>query len=270
MKNTFPEANPKDAQAAFEIWVKNYLKETQNKIRVKIVSTVFEDIDSLTAALEKKEIEFININTMDYFRIKEKMSISPILVTAKQHSPTEKLLLLCSKDNNIKNVTDLVNKKIIAQKGKWDAIPAIWLETLLIKETNSSYDMNLIKLDKASQCVYNLYFKQADACIVSANAYSLINELNPKICLNVKVLAESPDYLPFIFCHTDFADKNIIKLIKSTAFNFENSSYGKQILTLFQSQKNLPVKDIYLKEIKILYDTYQRFLSENKIKKIIN
>ena len=58
MKNTFPEANPKDAQAAFEIWVKNYLKETQNKISVKIVSNVFEDIDSLIAALEKKEIEF--------------------------------------------------------------------------------------------------------------------------------------------------------------------------------------------------------------------
>ncbi len=264
MKNTFIGANYLDAKAAFEIWAQNYIKENKNKINIKVVTTVYEDISSLFYAVKKKEIEFINLNTIDFIRISEQININGYLVNSNRNSPTDELLLLVSRQSSIKKIKDLKNKKIVAQTGKWGEIPNMWLDTLLLDEKIELSEKSIKETDKASQAVYQVYFNQADACIVSSASYKLLTELNPKITENLNSLCVSPDFIPFIFCHINSADTGIMEIINKSVFTFEKSAYGKQILTLFQTNKIFPFKNEYIVNTKKLFEKYNKLLQGKK------
>ena len=262
LKNTFSGKNAYDAKAAFEIWTKNYIKENK-EINVSVETVIYENISEVKKALQNDEVQFIHINTIDFLKFFSDGMLTCFLINStgfsnNETSPLDKLVLLVSKRSGIKKISDLQNKKITIQSGKWADIPVIWLSTLLSSENIKINEKTIQRYDKSSQAVYRVYFKQNDACIVSENAYKTIIELNPNIGSEITSIASSDKLLPFIFCHTKSADPEIIDIIKKSVANFDKSNYGKQILTLFQTDKIMLFENKFIENTRKLYEKYRK------------
>ena len=267
MKSTFIGKNILDAKAAFEIWTQNYIKENKN-LNVKVETAIFEDIESVKNAIRKNEIEFLNINSLEYLKMSLENILQGFLVNTiknfPEKSPQDELLILTLKKSGIKNIIDLKGKKILVQTGKWGEIPAVWLKTLLTENNIFFSEEKILAFEKVSQAVYQVYFNQADACVVSSASFKLIRELNPNIGASLNIISQSDEFLPFIFCYTKNADTELTDIVRKSVLTFDKSSYGKQILTLFQTDKIIPFENLYLNNIRRLYDKYNKIIIKNE------
>jgi ABC-type phosphate/phosphonate transport system substrate-binding protein len=83
--------------------------------------------------------------------------------------------------------------------------------------------------------VLPVFFRQADACVVTRRGFKTMSELNPQVSQRLKVLAASPGLVPTGFgFRPDYTDPLKNTIVAELA-RIKDSPAGAQVLTLFQS-----------------------------------
>jgi len=230
---SFRSVNPKDAQIAIELWLAQLCR--QSGISFKIKAHLFNNISELVQAIDNHELDFIGLNSCDYVTIRDKAQIEPALITTFGTNYGNEYILIVNKDMNIHNLSQLKGKKIILHIGS-NPIPLPWLNNLLKKQGLPEKDrfFNTGKeVDKASQAILPVFFRQADACIVTRRAFETISELNPQISQKLEPVITSPLFADsVVLFRKDYKSANK-KIFIDTAINIKKYPQGKQIMTLF-------------------------------------
>ena len=193
---SFRSVNPQDAEIAMKIWLSQLLRQSGMNVN-KLEAHLFDNLNDLIMAINNDKLDLFGLNSVDYLMIRNKVQLEPVLVTKFGNDYGNEYVLLVNKQLNIHKLSQLKAKKILLHMGA-NPIPLIWLRHLLKKQSlpgKESFFGACKEVDKASQAILPVLFRQADACIVTRRAYETGSELNPQITQQLEPLITSPLYV---------------------------------------------------------------------------
>jgi len=200
-------------------------------------------------ALDKHEIDMLTLPTLDYLRMRKKLSMDPFFVTANQVTEGQQRLLIVRKDGGITKVTQLKDRIVNTSPRLRDEISFMWLDTFLAHEgipERDKFFQQMKEINKASQAVLPLFFKQIDSALVKRSAFEMLSALNPQLKEDLFILANSKSFLGDVFCVHRNLDESLKRALIEKAPKLHESSSGKQMFTLLQVDRIIPFQPSYL------------------------
>ncbi len=187
---------------------------------------------------------------IDFVKFRRKDMVVPVLSYYKNKSPYETFLLVVHMESGLKSLKDLKKRKIMVERGKKTFVPHYWLETIVMKEPHllpKDYFGSVVMEDNPLRTTVPLYFKKADACVISRSSYNVLVEMNPQYEKSFVILKESPPLAMNMVClRTTFPEEQKMDFV-SVGSSLDAEVAGRQILTLFQMDAMIPFKDEYMK-----------------------
>jgi ABC-type phosphate/phosphonate transport system substrate-binding protein len=260
----------KDAQVAMELWANELSK--MNKLPLKTRSIIINDLPSLVTALKNKQIDVIGLPSLDYLKIKDEIPLIPALGTVLGGKHGEEYVLITRSDTAPQGLKELKNNKLVFQRDRFvGKVPLMWLDTLLIKQglPDSEHFFTDIKtVNKVSQAVLPVFFKQMDACLVTRRGFDTMVELNPQLGKQLRILNASPTFvLGVVVFRKDFNEEYRKRIIR-TAVDFNKIPSGKQMLTLFKVDDFFPFHNSDLNTLLGLLEEYKHLQPNKAIAKL--
>lgn len=253
----FQEVDTRDIRIALKLWMNELNQQLGFDYNPNAI--IFDNVETVLQAITNQTIGMIALHTFDYFKLKERIVLEPILVPNRGSLTTETYLLLVRKDQGIKELKELQGKNLLIPSGGMGLIPRIWLNMLLMQhrlpEKNIFFNSNK-DVNKPLHAVLPVFFKQADCCVISLNDFNTMKELNPQLESELVIIARSPGYLISVFCFTKNFSAQEKQDILSVTFKLDTYARGRQIFTLFRFDGILPFKPEYLENVEKLFKEY--------------
>jgi phosphonate transport system substrate-binding protein len=257
----FFDVSTKDARVALEVWATQIVAGAGKSVQAS--GRVLESTDALLAATARDEMDLIALPTSEYLRFRDRLPVVPILVGARANGPQDEHLVLVRRDSGLATLETLAGKRLILQAGALGAITQIWLDTLLLKrglpETGRFFGQ-IRSAPKASQVVLPVFFRQAEAAVVTRASYETLMEMNPQMGRDLTALAESPQLLFSVMCIHRRADDEVRRLVVDSSLNLQRSAAGRQVLLLFKVARVIPFEPAYLDGISTLLREHRALL----------
>ncbi len=95
------EANLNDTRLAMEIWTRKLTNKMGFDYRIEV--RFFKDFPSLVRAAEKKEVDFVQLTSLDYLGLKDRNVVEPVLSSMKNKNLREPLFLLVHRESSIRS-----------------------------------------------------------------------------------------------------------------------------------------------------------------------
>lgn len=254
----FNEVDIRDATVAIQMWGNelmgnlglNYFPEAK----------IFDTNQDIVSAIKNNKLDLISLLITDYFEIEKQIEVEPYLITSVNGVYGYNLILLVRKESGIRNIKDLKNMRINTPTDGYGKLSDMWLEVILNKngEKFDTYFSERKKVNKPSQALFPVFFKQTDACVIPEPSYLTMLELNPQLKNDLIVIEKSPSLVNGIMCINKNLDEDVKKLTLDTAQKLSQTASGKQILTLFKSEGLVKFKPEYIKSTKELVDKYKQ------------
>jgi ABC-type phosphate/phosphonate transport system substrate-binding protein len=166
------------------------------------------------------------------------------------------------KDSGIRSLRDLKNRSIVVTKrsSQYGNLNHVWLETLLLREgirESNRFFTTVKEVQTVKQVVMPVFFRQADACIVTRQVFELSAELNPQLGKQLTAIARIDNLAPGIIVIDRRLPDDIRQKIRQTLLTLHEAPDGQQLLMLFQVRKLVPFKPEYLKATEALFSEYR-------------
>jgi ABC-type phosphate/phosphonate transport system substrate-binding protein len=85
--------------------------------------------------------------------------------------------------------------------------------------------------------VLRVFFRQSDACLVTADAFELACELNPQLRRDLKVLVASPPLIPTLLFFRRGCTGPARAEVEAAILDLHSTPAGQQVLTVFQGSR---------------------------------
>ena len=233
---TFAEVNANDAQAAVMAWAKTIVAE--RGIVIEVETKIFEKIEELAEALESRQVDAAAVLAVEFMGIPTKPD--SVFLSKKNNSVTERYVLLVHRDSGIDAVDKLLGHKLLQHNNPRTSLAAAWLDTLLANHSlgfPEEFFESTTRIDNASKAILRVFFRQSDACIVTATVFDIVSELNPQLRKKLKVIAESPEVIPTLFFFSPGYTAEAKSELESALVALHKSPAGQQVLTIFQGDR---------------------------------
>lgn len=268
IQNAMINTDPRDAKAVMEVHSREISRLIGIALDVRVI--LFTEMDSMTAALRKGELELAAIPSVDYLRIRKTVPLIPSFVGINSSGPGNTFVLITRKDSGLRSFSDLKGKSImIPLTAKYES-SHLWLEVLLMKHTKSGLDTffsNVKEVPKLNNAIMGVFFKQADAAIVTRASLSTSSEMNPQLAAQLTVLAESPNLSDAVVCLMPGTSEKLRIKIYNAMLQLNETKSGKQIYTIFQNNGIAPFKAEYLDGLENLISEHKRLKAKATTKK---
>jgi phosphonate transport system substrate-binding protein len=260
------EVDIKDARVAVNLWSSEISKGF--KWNLQINSFFLEDSAVLFSGLKEKKYDVMSLTILDYLKIKQLVDIEPAVGTIIGGKPGEEYALVTRQDKGGKNLEDLRNKKLIIQKDQWNSnIAPIWLDSLLLKQGLSSaknFFSSIKIVDKPSQAVLPVFFRQTDVALVTKRGFTTMVELNPQLGAELQIVAFSPCFVTGVISFRRDISPEIKTQLVDSILKLTTLPRGKQILTLYKVDGFFPCKPTHFDSVNELIQEHKKKLTGNK------
>ena len=227
---------------------------------------IFEDLPQMVQALNQREVDFVALPFVDYFKMKNSVELEPVLAGTLNGKPGEEYALIVHRSAPWTDLKHLQGKKLLVQESSGAAsISLLWLDTLLLRQKlpiGPRFFLTVKKVEKSSQAVLPVLFKQADACLVPGWAFDTMVELNPQVGNELRIIVLSP----LLGRGALFMRKNLAphkRAMVDAALKLQNSKRVQQLTTLFHSERLVAFESVHLKSTADLYEEH-RTLSKQR------
>jgi ABC-type phosphate/phosphonate transport system substrate-binding protein len=255
VERSIPNVDPREAQAALEIWAADMVRQSVQEIEVdKIVSMA--TLTDTEAGIASRQFDLVVLPATYYLKLGKPASLEPIAVTARSDAPGERYCLLVRKDSAIAGLRDLKGKRLLVQSTISEENPCfLWVEWLLVRAGLPgifSFFPSAQAEGKPSRLILPVFFRQADACVVSRQAFDTMVELNPQIKEQLQIIDQSPPMPEMLVCIQHQIEPWFSSFLKEYILNIHTHARGRQIMTLFQISRLLPYREEYLEPVRRL------------------
>ena len=231
----FSDLNNNDARAAIKAWGKQVARDQH--LPSDPVPAIFNNLDALYQALEKKQVDAVGITAIEYDQLRTSIDLFPLFVTYKQDLMFEQYVLLANQDSTVKTLFDLAGKSLAFHLNPRVCLAPMWLDTLLVDQgcpRAGKFVDKILWEKKLVKAVLPVFFKKIHACVVTRSGFDTLAELNPQLAEQLIIIAQSPEIVPSIFVfRADYTPEYKEKLITGLK-NLNKSPAGRQVLTIFQ------------------------------------
>lgn len=257
LKNSFINVSQNDATVAINVWA-NKLRKKLN-IAAKFKLMVFDNTKDMINYNTKNNLGMVLLNSINFLRLHDKMSLYPIFISSNSKSIYTKLLLI-TKKTNAENISGFKGKKLGFYLRESNPIPKLWMDVVLAKNklcSEEKFFSRLKEYNSDPQVLFSVFFGQTDIGIVSEAAYETMNELNPQIGKQLKILLTSPGFVFDVASFTQTSRNNSYsRKIKKNAVLLNSSPEGKELMTLMKTERSVTFKPEYLMSTKKLFNAY--------------
>ena len=263
MKNIFSNTDPRDASAVLEM----HSREIARHLGLDITASVsmFSDIDTMIDAIRKSRLELVAMPSLDYLHNRKRVTLFPSFVGSNIASQGIHFVVITRKDSGIRSFSDLKGKTLLLPAFSIYEPSHLWLEVLLMKTGNEGRDTFFAKvneLPKISKAIMGVFFRQADAAIVTRASLDTSRQLNPQLETQLVVLAESPNLCDIVVCMLPNTSKKFRRDLNKAMITLSNSASGRQMYTIFQSGGMSVFKQEYMDGLEELVNEHARLLAK--------
>jgi ABC-type phosphate/phosphonate transport system substrate-binding protein len=243
----FPDVDQRDAQVAMELWTRELARSMG--IRTSLQTVIFNKPAELLNAVKRGELIVVVLPAIEYLQIRDKTLLSPSIVAANYAGNSRQFLLIVRRDSGIRSVADLRGKSILLPSSTKHEASHIWLDVLLMRDGKSdriNFFRQIKESTTSSQSIMGIFFKQADAAIVSRGALETSRALNSQVGSQLLIISESKSFLGDLTCIPSSVGENLRHSIENASLHLHETTVGKQIFTLFQIDRTIPFQPSYL------------------------
>ncbi len=257
--NTYQETTNKDIKAA----VSMLLQKVAWKHFGRSKAQFYDSVSEMAAALKSGTVQVLCVGPEDFMELRARAPVDPILITASSSGHETELLLLVRKDSGFRSLRDLKNKTLVmpVRNTKVDSMFQVWIETLLMRDGCSNIETffsSQKETQTSSRGIMTVFFRQADACVVTRQLFNLAAELNPQIGRELVPITSINKLSQGIISVDRRLPDNLREKIKQAFLSLPESPEGKQLLMLFQLSKMIPFRPEYLTATEALFTEHQQ------------
>lgn len=238
----FQGINTNDAQAAMKVW--SGVMAAERQIPISPVTVIFDGVPALVEALRQRRIEAVTVTAEEYWTLRQEVPLGEIILGAAHGETTENYVVLIKASSPARDLADLKGLALNRLRTSRADFASVWLETELLEQglgRSASFFGRITQDSKLSRIVLPVFFGQADACLVTRSGYRVMCELNPQLAKQLRVLAESPAYVPVVFVFRADWDSPYHTMLLEVLGDVDLAPAGQQTLALFQ-QDDLVVR----------------------------
>lgn len=253
----FSNVDVKDAQAAVVSWG-NSLGDKWG-LPFSIVPNSYGEIDALIEPLERGELDMVALFPLDYLILKERVPIEPVLVPSFRGSATYHSVLLARRQRQIVDWRDLRGLQIAIARASRGSFVDVWMEVALLRrelEPSATFFSEIRRIDKTGQAVLLVFLQQIDACLVPADQFALMVELNPQLGRELVAVDTSPETCYGIICQRPQFDQARRETLEKNLIQMHQEALGQQIFTLFHYDQLSVYDPVYMEKTLQLLNEY--------------
>lgn len=270
--NLLQDVNPDDALAATKVWAEALGK--QDGLWESTDAYVIHDFDEMIYKVNNGLIDIIALSLIDYLAIENNIEATPILTYTQGNKLEVEYVLIVHKESHVDDIGKLRDKRVIIfSKGGSHSLASPWLDVLLF-ENGFSYPKDFFgkvkHVNKPSQALLPVFFRQQDAAVLSRSAFETASELNPQIGRELKVLCSSDPYVTSVICMRDNFDDFLKSKLVDIAAKIHERPKAFQTFAVFKLSKLVTWNNSYSVNVKRLLSKYKRLsnTTQSSLKKI--
>lgn len=253
----FDEMNENDAKAAVRAWTESVAGASHMEVDGTPQLLRSEEI---VHAITYHLIDGVSITAPEYGKVSR--FLDPIIFADAGYAKNGlEYVLLVRQDSGVHDLGGLRGRSLIVFQHASMCLATAWLETMLAASNLDASDRfftRVTKSRKVAQAVLPVFFGSVDVCLVTRQAFDTMCELNPQLRQTIRVLATSPKVLAaLVAVHKDCPDETKRRFRTALAGMYDSTS-GRQILTLFQSDRLVVVDSSLLAASVDLLAAYDR------------
>ncbi len=254
----YPDVNNKDVSAAVGVLTRRIVWEKIGKGEARYYDNVWEMEKDFKAG----RVQVLALPVEIFLELRNRIPIDPVLVSSTDRGHDTELLLMVRKDSGIRSVRDLKKRSIVLplRNRRHKDMYCVWLETLLMREgvgrDMDSFFSSVKGMRTVSKVVMPVFFKQADACVVSRQVFELTSELNPQIGRELTVISRIGNLAHGIIAFDRRLPEETRQRFRQAFLTLHETPDGQQLLMLFQVRKLIPFSQGYLTATESLFAEY--------------
>ena len=229
--------NRSDAKASIIAWVKALMRP--RAIVTDVEPIVFDRAEDLFRAMQAGQSDATAVMMNEFATRPAGLEPDAVYLSLKNGKPTEQYVVLVHRASGIGDLGGLKGRSLDLLNSARASLAAPWLDTCLAAQGLGLAETVLGKVErseKASRVVLRVFFRQADACVVTRDAFETMGELNPQLGKELRVLATSPEVVPNLFFLRPEFTGTLRREIESALVTLHESLAGRQALTVFQGE----------------------------------
>jgi ABC-type phosphate/phosphonate transport system substrate-binding protein len=221
----------------------------------------YDSLTDMAADLKTGKIQVLAMPIEEFMAVRNRIPIDPILVTISENGHENELVLLVRKDSGIRSISGLRGRSLIMpmKNPRCVNIYIAWLEILLKREKSrmGSFFSTVKETRTVSKAVMPVFFRQADACVVTRQVLELTSELNPQISRELTVIASVDKLSQGIIAVDRRLSEEKREKIRESFLSLHQTPEGRQLLMLFKVNRLVPFAPGNLKATEALYAEYR-------------
>lgn len=246
----------KDTIITMDVWVQELIKDMKHTISFNF----YDDPMEMASKFKDKKLDIVWTSGLDLVKYYKKSELVDGFSAGNANRKLENLILVVPKESSESDFKAL-KEPIISLQAK-EEIAKIYIKNYFLKYSQRD-QINFLETRKRNTALLKVFFKQADAAIVTLATFNLAKELNPQIGTHLKVL-ESTNISAGTF---GFYRKGIEEKFRTALFNSAKEviqeERGQQVLAIFQMDSVIKTDAQDLEPIENLYNEYMS-LTKNK------
>jgi hypothetical protein len=177
LRNTLVGIHVRDTQLAFQVMMNKIIRTRYPDYRIVVAFP--EDIAVAKRAIDKQRGHVLIINSLDFIDKRQELTLEPMHILSKADHPTESYLLLAAAGKNFETVAKQQHYTLVVENGGSGEIARVWLSTWLRQRGYKPVEpfFSAIRVaDKPSRAILPVFFGEADTCVVTKSAFSIMDE----------------------------------------------------------------------------------------------
>jgi ABC-type phosphate/phosphonate transport system substrate-binding protein len=261
--DAMPGVNTEDARMALEMLMRNIVVRHGKQFRVRL--DFLMDFGQAADKINADRYDLVVLPGLDYLQIKSKVALTPRLVLSKVEKPTEPLVLVTQHNETLETLSKKDPRILIIDVGRAGESAKLWLDTVLLEAglgPSHQFFTEIRRSQKPSRSILPVFFGQVDACVVPESALNVMNELNPQIGRQVRILKRSENLVNLLLCATSWADQEDVEMVVAEGIDAFHDPKSRQALTMVQMNRFYPFQPEHMAATANLYKRHQRAMEK--------
>ncbi|HTZ21413.1 MAG TPA: PhnD/SsuA/transferrin family substrate-binding protein [Opitutaceae bacterium] len=234
----FTEVNENEARAAMRVWIMTVAKEHGIPVDSELI--VYNDAKAALRAAETDRIDAYGATLEEFSLLSAHLAFDRLAIATRMDGFQENYVILVRQDSAWADLADLRGHDLLVLQNPRMSLASVWLDTVLLEKglgTAAAFFGHIEEQNKPSRVALPVFFRKAAACLTTLKSFLAMQELNPQLGKQLRVLAQSPDLVSSVFVfRTDFHPSYRERLFQEM-HRLSESPAGQQILTLLQAQR---------------------------------
>lgn len=232
----FENTSRNDAAAALKAWASAIIRE-KNLGNIPATVSLYESIQGMTQDLHDGGLEIAAMSTEEFGRCGA--APDAVLLPATAQGVTFSYVLLTHRESGLKSAAQLDPSSLLLFNGPRMLLALPWIRSIT-GSTPRIPDNNWFGEQGSggtSKAILQVYFRKAQAAVVTREAFDLACELNPQLRRDLTVLSESQPFVATVMFFRPSWSGHFRATIEEALLDLHQTTGGRQVLTIYQSTR---------------------------------